>query len=74
MNTTASFTATMAALNDALSLIPITRMLVITRAMARAGRSSVVPVALRVPNAGSKSNGAFVNAIGSLTPNIPMKS
>ena len=50
----------MPALNDALSRMPFTRIIVTSTVMTMAGRSSTVPVDTSRPVAGSKSNGALV--------------
>ena len=66
--------ATIAALNEALSRIPFTRIAVTIAVITRAGKSINLPVELKVPVAGSKSNGALVRANGMVMPKIPMKS
>ena len=53
-------------MNDALSRMPLTRIIVTSTVMRMAGRSSTVPVETSSPVAGSKSNGALVNACGRL--------
>ena len=54
-NTTATLTVTMVALKRALSLIPITRIAVITRAIRNAGRLK--------PNSNPKMVGAFTSSL-----------
>ena len=74
MSTTANLIATIAALKEALSRIPFTRIVVTIAVITRAGKSINFPVELKIPVAGSKSNGALVRANGRVIPKIPMKS
>ena len=51
--TIASFRITMPALNDALSRMPLTKIIVISRAMTTAGKSNQAPVSMSFPLTGS---------------------
>src|SRR5438552_15756945 len=73
-STTATLMATIAALNEALSRIPFTRIAVTIAVITLAGKSINLPVELQVPVAASKSNVALVTANGIVMPKIPMTS
>ncbi len=71
-STTASLRITMAALNPALSRMPITSTTVTSSTMTKAGRFMIAPVATH-PSAGSKSKGLPIHAAGRTMPKMPRK-